>query len=291
MALMDENGGNGFVMPVAPYGNGGGNCNGSNGGWGNQDGWWFIVLIILFAAGGWGNGYGGGRGSDGGQPIIINDGSGSSSSVQRGFDQAAIMGSLNALPAQLCNGFNGVTSAITGAQNALAAQMYSNELSGLNRSFAAQTAFMQGQNALAAQLAQCCCDNQLATANLQSTIVSEGCSDREALNYATRDIINNQNSGIQRILDRMYEDKLSAKDDIIAQLRSEVTYNRGVRDNEAQTARIIAGQNANVDILYNRLSNCPVPSVPVYGSQPIFTCRNNGCNTSCNSGCNSACGF
>jgi hypothetical protein len=33
-----------------------------------------------------------------------------------------------------------------------------------------------------------------------------------------------------------------------------------------------------VDALYNRLSSCPVPSVPVYGRQPIFQCnQQSGC--------------
>lgn len=44
----------------------------------------------------------------------------------------------------------------------------------------------------------------------------------------------------------------------------------------AQTAELRAGQNAEVDALYNRLANCPVPSTPVYGRTPIFTCPNNG---------------
>ena len=42
----------------------------------------------------------------------------------------------------------------------------------------------------------------------------------------------------------------------------------------ASTSKAVS--EAEVDALYNRLSNCPVPSVPVYGRQPIFTC-NNGC--------------
>lgn len=44
----------------------------------------------------------------------------------------------------------------------------------------------------------------------------------------------------------------------------------------AQTAAIKEGQVAEIDALYNRLSSCPVPSMPVYGRTPIFTC-NGGC--------------
>ncbi len=47
----------------------------------------------------------------------------------------------------------------------------------------------------------------------------------------------------------------------------------------AQNAFIQKGFADEVDALYNRLSNCPVPSEPVYGRTPIFTCNqgNQGC--------------
>lgn len=71
MALMDENGSNGFYMPVAPaYSNNNGNGNNGNGF--GQDGWWIILLFIFLAA--LGNGFGGGFGGGGSQPIIMTDG-------------------------------------------------------------------------------------------------------------------------------------------------------------------------------------------------------------------------
>ena len=48
----------------------------------------------------------------------------------------------------------------------------------------------------------------------------------------------------------------------------------------AQNTFISQGFANEVDQLYNRLNNCPVPTTPVYGRTPIFTCNNNGC------GCN-----
>ena len=44
----------------------------------------------------------------------------------------------------------------------------------------------------------------------------------------------------------------------------------------AQNAFISQGFANEVDALYNRLNSCPVPTTPVYGRTPIFTC-NNGC--------------
>ena len=52
----------------------------------------------------------------------------------------------------------------------------------------------------------------------------------------------------------------------------------------AQNAFIAQGFANEVDQLYNRLNTCPVPTTPVYGRTPIFTCPNNGWNNGC--GCN-----
>lgn len=60
---------------------------------------------------------------------------------------------------------------------------------------------------------------------------------------------------------------------------------RAERSQIAQTAQIQRGQTAEVDALYARLRDCPVPTMPVYGMQPIFTCpQNNGCGCGCNGG-------
>ena len=51
----------------------------------------------------------------------------------------------------------------------------------------------------------------------------------------------------------------------------------------AQNAFITQGFANEVDALYNRLNTCPVPSMPVYGRTPIFTCGSqNGCGCGCN---------
>jgi hypothetical protein len=97
------------------------------------------------------------------------------------------------------------------------------------------------------------------------------------LNEGVRDIIASQTAGTQRILDQLCQDKIDAKNETIAQLRQELLYSRGQASQVEQTARILAGQNNEIDALYNKMLNCPVPSTPVYGRQPIFTCNNGGC--------------
>lgn len=306
MALTDENGGIGATMLVGPTGYGGTPYpvyQGGNSGFGNGFGgdWGWIILLLLLAGGGWGmggfgGGFGGGLGYD--FPWLLNGQNGINNNVSDGFRDAQLHDSVtsvrdgvNNLATQLCgccgdiqmslaNGFAGTTSAITGAQNALAQQMYSNQLADLERSFAAQTANAQGMNALQAQLAQCCCDNRLATANLGADIAREACATRTADTQNTQSLLNVINGGIQSIKDQLCNDKIDAKNDEIAQLRQELLYARGQASQDVQTATLRQGQIAEVDALYDRLNNCPVGTVPVYGRQPIFTC-NNGCGCGC----------
>ena len=153
----------------------------------------------------------------------------------------------------LCSGFAGTTAAVNGAQNALSQQLYSNEIANLNRSFAEQTANTAGFNGVQSSL----CDIRYGNAN------------------NTRDVLNALNAGVQSIKDQLCQDKIDAKNDEIAQLRQEILYARGQASQVVQNTDIING-------IYNRLNECPVGTVPVYGEQPIFTCNRNGCGCSNN---------
>ena len=204
---MDSEGMN-FSMPVTPgYGGGFG------GGFGND---WAWIIILLLAFGGGLGGYGGGFGGDV-YPWLNN-----SQNINDGFRdqmlgtqvsgiQNAITSGFGDVATQLCGGFAGVTASVTGAQNAIASQLYSNEIASLNRSFAEQTANTQGFSGLQAQLAQCCCDNRLATAQTQNVIVSDGAATRSAIQ-----------GGIQTILDKMCQDKIDAKNEKIVELNNRI---------------------------------------------------------------------
>ena len=286
MALTDDNS---MVMPVTPM-------YGGNGGFGNgfgADGWW-IVLLLLACNGGWGfgGGFGGGYGNmmlgydfpwlmNGQQNINTNTNSGfrdamlndGITSIRDGISglSTQMCGGFGDVQNALCNGFNGVTSAVNGAQNALAQQMYTNQLADLERSFAAQTASTQGMNALQAQLAQCCCDNRAATQDVKYTIATEACNTREA-----------NTANTQAILDKLCALELDGYKREADNLRQQLNMAQLAASQTAQTAQILAGQTAEIDGVYNRLKNCPVPSMPVYGNTPIFTC--NGNNTGCGCG-------
>lgn len=244
MALTDGNG-NDMVMPVTPMGGNGG----SGMGWGDQSGWW-IILLFLFALGGngWG-GYGNGGGSMGAE-------------VQRGFDQSAVMSGvsgiqsgISGLSTQLCNGFAGVSAGFANAETAATARQIAN----MNQLFGAQTAVTQGLNQIGAQLANNANASEAASAELRYTIATENCADRTALNDGIRDILQNQNAGIQRILDTMCQDKIDAKNERIADLERQLTMANLAASQGAQTAAILANNEAQTTALEQYLSPTPRP--------------------------------
>ena len=229
-------------------------------GFGNDGGWWIILLFLcLFGNGGWGNGFGGGtNGGVGGLYPWMNQ----SEITQDGFrDQmlnsniSGIRDSIAGISTQLCNGFSDL------------------QMSNMNSAFGLQNAINQGFNSTQAQLANCCCENRLASADLKYTIATENCADRAALSDGIRDVIASQTASTQKILDKLCDQEIQAKNDLIGQLRQEVLFARG-------QASQIAQNEAIVNSIYNRLDTCPVGTTPVYGRTPIFTCNQGGC------GCN-----
>lgn len=264
MSLTDGSG-NDMVMPVTPMnGNGGSN-------WGGDGSWW-IILLFLFALGGngWG-GYGNGGGSMGAE-------------VQRGFDQSAVMSGvsgiqsgISGLSTQLCNGFAGVSAGFANAETAATAR----QMASMNQLFGAQTAVTQGINQLTSQFADCCCNQQLASADLKYTIATENCADRTALNDGIRDILQNQNAGIQRILDTMCQDKIDAKNERIADLERQLTMANLAASQGAQTAAILANNEAQTAALERYLAPQPVPAYTV----PAPYCCNQNYNGTCGCGC------
>ena len=240
--------GNGYYPYPVMYGN-----NSGNGFFGGDGIWAIVLLALLFNNGGWG-GFGGNGNNDfawlsNGQKDIMTN-------TNNGFDTL-----------HLSNQLEGNRDAINGLSNQLC-----NSTASINSSIA------DGFYGLNTSFLNCCCENRLGIANLNSTIISENCADRQALSEGVRDIIANQVAGTQKIIDQLCQDKIDAKNEKINDLQREILMKDLQASQVEQTATLRLGQEAEVDALYNRLSNCPVPSTPVYGRQPIFTCpNNNGC--------------
>lgn len=261
MGFSNEN--NGFTMPVQPmYANN----SGDGFGFGGNGAWW--LLVLLFALGGWGNN---GLGNNSALPYMMANGT--NNDVQRGFDQQAIISGINgvqnavitgnsATAQALCNGFAGVEAGAT------------------NR----QMANMQTMFGLQQQLAQCCCDNRLATAQTQALVASENCEDRNTFQRGITDVLINGNANTQRIVDGMNAG-FQGLNDKLCQLELD-SYKQKLNDantriitlenaaaRAADRAAIIANNEAQTAALENYLNP---PARPAYIVQ-----NPNGCN--CNS--------
>jgi len=286
MALTDENGG--MVMPVTPMG---GNAGGFGGGFGNDWGW--IILLLLFAGnGGWG-GFGGGFGGFGGMmyefPWLLNGQQGINANTNNGFQNAMLNDGINGIrdnisdiSTQLCNGFNSTQMSLANGFAGVDQGANSRQMANMQTAFNTQNAMNQGFNGIQSSLANCCCENRLGIADLKYTVATENCADRQALNEGVRDIIASQTAGTQRILDQLCAERIERKDDEIANLRQQIAMKDLAASQVAQNAFIAQGFSNEVDQLYNRLNTCPVPTTPVYGRTPIFTCsQNQGCGCGC----------
>lgn len=222
MALDSDNG---MIMPVTPTGFGGGFGNGFG-----DNGWWIILLFVLL--GGWGNGFGG-YGNGGGVGFVDN-------SVQRGFDQSAVMNAITGVGSNVVSGFGDVQTALCGGFAGVNAGIANGFAQAEIANNARQIADMQQEFALQSQLASCCCENRLGTADLKYTIATEACADRAAVTNALENVIANQTANTQRILDTLCADKIDAKNEQIMALERQLAMANLAASQTAQTAEIIS---------------------------------------------------
>lgn len=224
--------------------------NGRDGFGGNDGAWWLIILFLFAFAGGWNrNGFGDNGGNDGGYgygaPYMVSD-------VQRGFDQSAVMNSLNGITSALSTGFANAEVSRCNSQ--------ANILQTLNNNQAATLASMNG---LASQFANCCCENRLGLANLGADIAREACADRAAVSDGVRDIIANQNAGIQTIIDKLCQQEIDALKTQNANLQTQINLANMQASQTAQTARILADNAAQTSALEQYLNPAPIPAYVV----------------------------
>lgn len=268
--------GNEMVMPVAPMYSGG-----MGGGFGNSFGgdWGWIILLLLIAGGGWGGfgGFGGGAGlaADG---AMLYPWMNQANLTQDGFQNqmlndnvTSIRDGINSLSSQLCSCCCDMRDTVnSGFYNAEVAAA-NRQMANMNQAFAAQSAMTQGFNGV-----------QAATADLKYTVATENCADRQTINEGVRDIIASQTANTQAILDKLCQQEIDALKTQNVSLQNQLNMATLRESQTAQNAFIQQGFANEVDQLYNRLNNCPVPSTPVYGRTPIFTCnQNQGCGCGC----------
>ena len=232
---------NSMVMPVAPSGGFGGNGFGS-------DGWW-IILLLLCCGGGFGNGFGNGNDF----PWILNGQQGVNNNVSSGFRDAAlsdgitsVRSELSGISNQLCNGFNGVEIGANARQ-----------MADMQTAFNMQSAMNTGFNDVTSQLAQCCCDNRLATVQTQNIVQSEGAATRLAIQQQT-----------QAILDKMCQQEIDNLKSQNLALQNQVNMQNLAASQNAQTAMLMADNTAQTQYIVNRVAPYPIPAYVVANPNP-----------------------
>lgn len=226
---------NNMYMPVAPaYGGGYG-----DGMFGGMGGWWLIIILAMM---GWGNGFGGGFNGNGNGFLGAD--------IQRGFDQQNVMNGITGIQTTLANGFAGVESSAN-----------SRQMADMQQFFNMQTAF---QN--------CCCENRLASANLMNTVNQDGAATRQANAANTQAILDKLCQLEMDGIKQNYEGQLRALQN---QLAAEQNANQALRfaaSQGAQTAQILANNEAQTTALEQYLA--PVPR-PAYVVPNPNCCSNN----------------
>lgn len=165
---------------------------------------------------------------------------GTNSEVQRGFDQSALV-----------NGINNIQS--TMANNQAATQM------------TLQNGF---------------CDNRAGLADLRYAVATEACADRNAIANALRDVLEANNASTQRILDMMCQDKIDAKNERIAELQNQLAMAQLAASQGAQTAQILANNEAQTAALERYLAPTPIPAYVVQNPNCCGNWNTCGCNGS-----------
>lgn len=278
-----------FVMNVEPAGS----CNngGSNNGWGGDSAWW-IIILFLFVFCGWGNGGFGGYGNGGG----INSPAGQGAITRTDLCMSE---SFQDVKREVANTHDAVNLGFANLNSTVCNQQYDTArmINGLESTVqggfnASNIAQLQGQNALATQIAGCCCDaqqaiqgvnfnisqqtNALGTAiqGVNYNLATQSCDTRNTLQSNTRDLIDNANANTRAILDKLTQQEIAAKDAQITAL-----------NNQLFRADLAASQTAQNQYLVNQLRPCPVPAYitcsPFQSSYGIGL-TNNGCGCGCN---------
>lgn len=257
------------------------NNNGNNGwgGFGGDWSWWIIILLIF----GWGgnNGFGGafGGGYGGGQFMNYEIGKlATTNDVASGFStstilsnqrdlQLALQDGFSNVQSTLCQGFSGVNATVNAVGNTI------------NQGICNLGYNLQGSlNGISREISDCCCSTQRLLergfADTNYNLAKNTCDIQNTIQHTTRDIIDSQREGTDKILAFLTNEKICG-------LQAE---------NAALTAQL--SQNAQTSTLLRAINKCPEPAYIVpnpyccygttYGYNPYGQQGNGcGCNTCC----------
>ena len=205
--------------------------NGNNGGFGGwNDGWWILLLLLC----GWGNGNYGWAGNGGGNQVM-------------GYELGRV-----ATTNDVASGFS--TSAIMSNQR-------ENQLAMQSGFAAVQQTLTQGFAGLNQEIANCCCQTQRSIDAVNYNMAKNTCDLQNAICTSTRDIIDNQRCGTDRILNYLTQQEMS-------NLRA-----------ENQALKFQASQSAQNAYLLNELRPMAKPAyITCSPFDTLFASGRNGCN-------------
>ena len=149
-------------------------------------------------------------------------------------------------------------------QAGLNQQTLQNGQSNLMQTLANNRSEIQGQIA-ALQMGQqeCCCNTREAIANLRYDVATQAAQDRADIQNALRDVLVDNNAKTQRILDQMCQDKIDAKNELIAELRTQLNMANLAASQNAQTSAILADNARQTVALEQYLNPTPIPAYVV----------------------------
>lgn len=262
----------------------------NNDGFGNGGWWAWIIIMAMFGWGGEGFGWGGNRNCGGRSGGAANsDTHVIESTLQRGFDTQTVINKLDGINSGLCslgydqlaqmNGINGnVTTVGYNIERAIQADTVAN---------------MQNQWALSRQISDCCCEDRMATKDLQYTMATDTCALKNEVHQTGDSIVNTINWNSRNLSD--------AIKDGFAEMQ---------RQNDARYIASLERQlnNCDRDSALQRTANYIINTVDPRSQPAYLTCNPNtgmvfpnmtqnaipvqlnGNNCGCNNGCGSCCG-
>ena len=262
---------NSYPYPVYPMMGGYGN-NGF-GGFGGDGAIWIILIIALL--GGFNNGNGGYGGNNNDFAWLSNGQKDIMTNTNNGFDTLHLSNQLDTVNSGIYSLSNQLCNCCADMNQTVSNGFYNAEISANNR----QMTNMNQIFGLSTQVANASADNRLASCQTQNTIISEAAATRFADANNTRDIIDSNNRNSQAILDKLCQLELDGFKRENEQLRSQLQFANMQASQVAQTAELRANNATVANQLVSELRSCPIPSQPVYGNQPIFSCpaNYNGC--------------
>lgn len=260
-----------MVMPVAPayQGGGYGYGNGCGSMWGGDWASWIILFLIfgMFGWGGYGN-FGGGFGGGNGLGSPSGQGWATRADINDGFALNNIQSGINSIQNGICDSTYTLTNAINNGFHGVDTAMCN----------------------LGTQLQQCCSDNARATdavnynlatqaSGIQNAIqgvrydmATQACDTRNTIQNSTRDIIDNQTSGINAIMGKLSQMEYNGLND---KYQAALAENQALKFQASQTT-----QNSFIDAVGNSIVARLQQPTPI----PAYMVPNPNC---CYSGCGS----